>query len=73
LKVEYEILKHVADTTRRKKPGAPLVFEAPVEQRGTAGRGAAKDIPQSGNVRGDRWSRRGPMGRTSRRPGQRAR
>src|SRR2546428_4234702 len=53
VKVEYEVLKHVADIDEAQKAGAPLVFEAPVEQKGTAGGGgAAKDIPQNGNVRG---------------------
>jgi len=53
VRVEYEVLKHVADIDEAQKPGAPLVFDSPVEQKGTAGGGgAAKDIPQNGNVRG---------------------
>ena len=53
IRVKYEILPHVADIDDARKPGAPLVFEGPVEQAGSAGGGgAAKDIPQKGNVRG---------------------
>src|SRR5256884_725245 len=53
VRVEYEVLPHVADIDDARKPGAPLVFESPVEQKGSAGGGgAAKDVPQQGNVRG---------------------
>ncbi|HEY6911962.1 MAG TPA: molybdopterin-dependent oxidoreductase, partial [Myxococcales bacterium] len=53
VRVEYEVLPHVADMDDARKPGAPLVFAAPVEQAGSAGGGgAAKDVPQKGNVRG---------------------
>ena len=58
--VEYEVLPHVADIDEAQKAGAPLVFEGPVEQKGTAGGGgAAKDVPQKGNVRGPVVSERG--------------
>ena len=60
VRVEYQVLPHIADIDQAQKPGAPLVFEAPVEQRGTAGGGgAAKDVPQQGNVRGPVVSERG--------------
>jgi xanthine dehydrogenase YagR molybdenum-binding subunit len=53
IRVDYEVLPHVADIDDARRDGAPLVFEAPVEQKGTAGGGgAAKDVPQKGNVRG---------------------
>ncbi|HTO97122.1 MAG TPA: molybdopterin-dependent oxidoreductase [Myxococcales bacterium] len=53
VRVEYEVLPHVADIDEARKEGAPLVFEGPVEQGGSAGGGgAAKDVPQKGNVRG---------------------
>ncbi len=51
--VEYEVLPHVSEIEDARRPGAPLVFAAPVEQAGSAGGGgAAKDVPQHGNVRG---------------------
>ena len=53
VRVEYEVLKHVADIDEAIQENAPLVFDAPVEQAGSAGGGgAAKDVPQHGNVRG---------------------
>ena len=53
IRVEYEVLPHVADIDDARKEGAPVVFEGGVEQKGTAGGGgAAKDVPQRGNVRG---------------------
>ena len=53
IKVEYEVLPHVSDIDAAQKAGAPLVFDGPVEQEGSAGGGgAAKDVPQKGNVRG---------------------
>ena len=60
VRVEYEKLPHVADIDDAQKPGAPLVFAGPVEQKGSAGGGgAAKDIPQTGNVRGPLIAERG--------------
>ena len=60
IRVDYEVLPHVSDIDAAQKPGAPLVFDGPVEQAGTAGGGgAAKDIPQKGNVRGPVVSERG--------------
>jgi len=53
IRVEYEVLPHVADIDDARKEGAPVVFEGGVEQKGTAGGGgAAKDVPLHGNVRG---------------------
>ncbi len=53
VRVEYEVLPHVADIDDARRQGAPLVFEAPVEQASTAGGGgAAHGVPQRGNVRG---------------------
>jgi xanthine dehydrogenase YagR molybdenum-binding subunit len=58
--VKYTVLPHVADIDDAQKPGAPLVFEGPVEQAGSAGGGgAAKDLPQQGNVRGPLVAERG--------------
>ena len=60
VRVEYEVLPHVADIDDARKEGAPLVFTGPVDQAGTAGGGgAAKDVPQKGNVRGPVISERG--------------
>jgi xanthine dehydrogenase YagR molybdenum-binding subunit len=51
--VDYEVLPHVSDIEAAQRPDAPLVFEGPVEQPSTAGGGgAAKGLPQKGNVRG---------------------
>ena len=53
VKVEYEVLPHVADVDSAMQPGAPLVFDGPVEQPRTAGGGgASQGLPQNGNVRG---------------------
>ncbi len=62
VRVDYEVLPHAADIDQAQKPGAPLVFEGPVEQAGSAGGGgAAKDIPQKGNVRGPLVAERGDV------------
>jgi xanthine dehydrogenase YagR molybdenum-binding subunit len=51
--VDYEVLPHVSDIEAAQRPGSPLVFDGPVEQPSTAGGGgAAKGLPQKGNVRG---------------------
>src|SRR5438105_5648042 len=53
VKVDYEVLPHASDIESAQEPGAPLVFEGPVEQPSTAGGGGAtKGLPQKGNVRG---------------------
>ncbi|HUJ24403.1 MAG TPA: molybdopterin-dependent oxidoreductase [Myxococcales bacterium] len=62
VRVDYEVLPHVADIDLALKPGAPLVFEGAVEQAGTAGGGgAAKDVAQSGNLRGPVLAERGDV------------
>ena len=51
--VEYELLPHSTGIDDAQKPGAPLVFDGPVEQPGSAGGGGApRGLPQRGNVRG---------------------
>ena len=53
IKVEYEVLAAVTDIDEAQKSMSPRVFDGPVEQAGTAGGGgAAKNIPQKGNLRG---------------------
>ncbi len=53
IQVEYQPLTHVTDIDRARQGDSPLVFEGPVEQRGSAGGGgAAKGLAQRGNVRG---------------------
>ena len=62
VRVDYQVLPHVADIDEARKPGAPLVFDAPVEQAGSAGGGgAAKDVPMQGNVRGPVVADRGDV------------
>ena len=61
LKVDYETLPFVVDLQEAKKPGAPLVFEGPTEQGGSAGGGGSQaGVAQHGNVRGP--ARSGPEG-----------
>ncbi|MFI5180297.1 MAG: xanthine dehydrogenase family protein molybdopterin-binding subunit [Thermoanaerobaculia bacterium] len=59
--VTYEVLPHVVDLEEAMKPGAPLVFEKPVEVHRTAGDapGGGGAVAQTGNVRGPRSSGRG--------------
>lgn len=58
--VRYKLLRHVSDIDAAREKDAPLVFEGMVEQAATAGGGgAAKDVPQAGNVRGPVVSERG--------------
>ena len=53
VRVDYEVLPHVTNMRDAQQPGAPLVFDGPVEQPGSAGGGGApKGLPQKGNVRG---------------------
>ncbi len=53
IKVEYEPLPFVVDLDEAQRDGAPLVYDGPTEQGGSAGGGgAAKGLPQKGNVRG---------------------
>ncbi len=53
IKVMYEELPFVLDMEEARKPGAPLVFEATVEDRGDAGDvGVQASDRQQGNIRG---------------------
>lgn len=53
IKVDFDVLPHVVDPDEAQKPGAPLVFDKPVTQAGSAGGGGAGGgLPQHGNVRG---------------------
>ncbi|MCU1277011.1 MAG: oxidoreductase [bacterium] len=53
VKVVYEPLPFVVDLDDARKEGAPLVYPGPVDMGGSAGGGgAAKGLPQKGNVRG---------------------
>lgn len=53
VEVEYEVLPAVTSMEAALAPNAPLVYAGPVNLGGTAGGGgAAKDLPQQGNVRG---------------------
>ena len=62
VRVDYEVLPHAVDIDDAQKEGAPLVFAGPVEQAGSAGGGgAARDIPQKGNVRGPLVAERGDL------------
>jgi xanthine dehydrogenase YagR molybdenum-binding subunit len=57
IKVDFDVLPHVVDPDDAQKPNAPLVFDKPVSQGGSAGGGgAAADLPQVGNVRGPKKS-----------------
>jgi xanthine dehydrogenase YagR molybdenum-binding subunit len=51
--VEYEPMPHVTELTDAMQASSPLVFPGPTEQQATAGGGgAAKGLPQKGNLRG---------------------
>jgi xanthine dehydrogenase YagR molybdenum-binding subunit len=51
--VEYERLPHVTELEDAMRDDAPIVFPGPTEQAATAGGGgAAKGLPQKGNLRG---------------------
>jgi xanthine dehydrogenase YagR molybdenum-binding subunit len=53
IEIEYEVLPHVTELANAMKPDSPPVFPGPTEQRATAGGGgAAKGLPQKGNLRG---------------------
>jgi xanthine dehydrogenase YagR molybdenum-binding subunit len=53
IKVDYEVLPHVSELADAMQSDAPPVFPGPTEQRATAGGGgAAKGLPQKGNLRG---------------------
>lgn len=61
VRVEYEQLPFVVDLEDARKPGAPLVFPAAADAKGSAGGGGGPaGVPQSGNVRGP--ARSGPHG-----------
>lgn len=53
IRVEYEPLSHVTELEDAMESNSPPVFPGPTEQRATAGGGgAAKGLPQKGNLRG---------------------
>lgn len=53
IQVEYERLPHVTELEHAMESSSPAVFPGPTEQRATAGGGgAAKGLPQKGNLRG---------------------
>src|SRR5687768_8643145 len=53
VKIVYEEMPWVIDTTKAMQPDAPVIFQGKATQAGSAGGGgAAKDVEQRGNVRG---------------------
>jgi xanthine dehydrogenase YagR molybdenum-binding subunit len=53
IRVDYEPLPHVTELEDAMESDSPPVFPGPTEQRATAGGGgAAKGLPQKGNLRG---------------------
>ncbi|HWK52006.1 MAG TPA: molybdopterin cofactor-binding domain-containing protein, partial [Steroidobacter sp.] len=53
IRVEYEPIDHVTELETAMQADSPPVFPGPTEQRATAGGGgAAKGLPQKGNLRG---------------------
>lgn len=53
IRVDYELLPHVTEMADAMHANSPPVFPGPTEQRATAGGGgAAKGLPQKGNLRG---------------------
>lgn len=53
IQVEYDPLPHVTELADAMQSNSPPVFPGPTEQRATAGGGgAAKGLPQKGNLRG---------------------
>ena len=53
VKIEYENLPWVIDTTKAMAPDAPIIYHGKATQEGSAGGGGgAKDAEQKGNVRG---------------------
>ncbi|MBL8271851.1 xanthine dehydrogenase family protein molybdopterin-binding subunit [Steroidobacter sp.] len=53
IRVEYELIPHVTELEQAMQTDAPPVFPGPTEQAATAGGGgAAKGLPQKGNLRG---------------------
>lgn len=53
IRVEYELLPHVAELEDAMQSDAPAVFPGPTEQSASAGGGgAARGLPQKGNLRG---------------------
>ena len=53
VRIEYEELPWVIDTTKAMQPDAPVIFQGQARQEGSAGGGgAARDVKQEGNVRG---------------------
>lgn len=69
IKVDYDVLPHTVDPDEAQKPGAPLVFDKPVTQGGSAGGGGASGgLGQQGNVRGPKRS--GPRGKDAKQQAQ---
>ncbi|MEA2708837.1 MAG: xanthine dehydrogenase molybdenum-binding subunit [Phycisphaerales bacterium] len=53
IKIEYELLPWVVDTTKAMQPDAPVIFQGKAAQSGSAGGGGGdKNAEQHGNVRG---------------------
>ena len=53
IRVEYEPLPHVTEMEDAMQADSPIVFPGPTEQAATAGGGgAARGLPQKGNLRG---------------------
>ena len=53
VKIDYEVLPFVTSMEAAREANAPLVFKGPTDAEATGGGGgAAKGVPQEGNVRG---------------------
>ena len=62
VRIEYEVLPHVATMDCAMQPDAPVIFPGPTEQPSTAGGGgAAKGLDQKGNLRGPAKNQRGDL------------
>ncbi len=62
VKIEYEVLPFVTGIEQSRKEDAPLIFEAPVEAKGSAGGGGGPaGVAQKGNVRGPAQQKRGDI------------
>ncbi len=62
IEIDYELLPFSVDLEEAQKDGAPLVYDGPTEQGGSAGGGgAAKGLPQHGNVRGPNETTHGDL------------
>jgi xanthine dehydrogenase YagR molybdenum-binding subunit len=62
VEVRYEALPFVVDMEDALKPGAPLVYPGPVDDKGSAGGGGSQaGLPQQGNRRGPKKDARGDV------------